>query len=301
MILLKKGIEIFLEIDMSRLQLSNCRSFWLKPRLQEILTMKIRPMLLSSHISSLPPRCVVPGFKNEFGNIRRFATKHVIVDGAVISIDDGNWQTEGASAHSLGQKSIVIMCLLKSKQRPTEMLLLSKHRADLRSISIEPPSCHLLGNESFRDAAFREVKAQTGYSITNFAPGSDTVYSENFQGNKCPTKLVVAEIDLTTQDNRNAKLVHELGEKITVVRLPLGKEGIQARAARARCDIPVCFSVCHLLVFPSVCLSVHPSVCIHPRRRGRRRVGGGAGRLGQLYIQTRIYIHILIYVYVYIY
>ena len=69
MILLKKGIEIFLEIDMSRLQLSNCRSFWLKPRLQEILTMKIR-----FHIQGIRPAgkisIKVLGYKKNWPAVR---------------------------------------------------------------------------------------------------------------------------------------------------------------------------------------------------------------------------------------
>ena len=156
--------------------------------------------------------------------IRGFATRKIIVDGAVISVDDGKWQSDGATPQNTGQNSVAVLCLLKSHQRASEILLLSKYRSDLGAISIEPPACRLLDRENFKDAAFREVKATTGYSITKFAQStsSATVYSDIMAGTTCSSKLILAEIDLSSFENQNAKLVHELGEKITVVRIPLG-------------------------------------------------------------------------------
>lgn len=78
--------------------------------------------------------------------------------------------------------------------------------------------------------------ATTGYTLTNFSPASNVVYSDHWGGAPSPAKLVLAEIDLTAPANRNATLVHELGEKITVVRLPLDglAAGLEQLASEGR-------------------------------------------------------------------
>ncbi len=137
------------------------------------------------------------------------------------------------------------MCVLKANQTAPEVLLLSKHRKDLGTISIEPPATRLLDRETFHDAARRAVMSATGYTVTSFSPSSNIIYSEHWGSAPSPARLVLAEIDLAAPANRSATLVHELGEKITVVRLPLGVprplriyDVIDQVAWNSLCDLP---------------------------------------------------------------
>jgi hypothetical protein len=232
----------------SMLRTQGLRFSWAANNHFSLSGLQSRPLSLTT-CSDQPARCLPKLRAQE----RSFATKKMIVDGAVISVDDGSgrsWLSDGPTAQSTGQNSIVVICMLKSKHKAAEVLLLSKYRTDLGKISIEPPACQLFDRENFKDAAFREVKAVTGYEITNFAPStsSATTYSEISPGAKCTTKLIIAEIDLDAAENRNARLVHELGEKITVVRIPLGTSGrhpislsyIYCTSFRRQASLPCC-------------------------------------------------------------
>jgi NUDIX domain len=154
---------------------------------------------------------------------RAFSTKNIIVDGAVISVESSHHSLNSPdSPLHASRRSVVVICMLKNSIKPPEILLLSKYRSDLNCISVEPPATHLLEGEGILDAARREVESKTGYSVTRFSSPSSVTYSDCWANKSCDSLLLIAEIDLSDEVNKNAKLIHEMGKEITVIRLSLG-------------------------------------------------------------------------------
>lgn len=122
-----------------------------------------------------------------------------------------------------GVDAVTIVPLLKTPNLPTRILLLKQFRPACGKVCIEFPAGLVdESDESLLKAAEREMKEETGYTITKLIKQSPVMYAD--PGITDATAVVLTcEIDLSKPENQNVKPDLDDGEFIEVFDVELSE------------------------------------------------------------------------------
>lgn len=122
-----------------------------------------------------------------------------------------------------GIDAVTIVPLLKTPNLPTKILLLKQFRPAIGKVCIEFPAGLVdEEDESLYKAAEREMKEETGYTITKLIKQSPVMYAD--PGITDATSVVLTcEVDLSKKENQNVKPELEDGEFIEMFEVELAE------------------------------------------------------------------------------
>jgi len=137
--------------------------------------------------------------------------------------DQRSWDAVERVHNGTGEASsqaVVISALLKSAGRPVDTLLVKQWRPPVNNFTIEFPAGLIDLGESVEEAAVRELKEETGYTVSRVLSISDPLPLSPGLTNEC-ARLVTVEVDADAAINQNPTQSLEPSEDIDVLRVPL--------------------------------------------------------------------------------
>jgi 8-oxo-dGTP pyrophosphatase MutT (NUDIX family) len=118
--------------------------------------------------------------------------------------------------------AVVIVPILKGKNKPIETLLVKQYRPPIESYTIEFPAGLIDKGETAQEAAIRELYEETGYVgkvDTTFSTMEELCMSPGLCDETI--QIVVVDVDLDDPKNVNPNQHLDEGEAITLQRVPL--------------------------------------------------------------------------------
>lgn len=111
--------------------------------------------------------------------------------------------TRQTTSKSTSIDAVIVIPLLKSPNLPTKLLLLKQFRPPLGKVCIEFPAGLIDDSDAtILDAAKRELKEETGYSITKVLRESTVAYSDpGLTDASCV--ILTCIVDLSKKENQN--------------------------------------------------------------------------------------------------
>ncbi|OBA26697.1 hypothetical protein HANVADRAFT_56253 [Hanseniaspora valbyensis NRRL Y-1626] len=111
--------------------------------------------------------------------------------------------TRKTTAKGTGVDAVIILPLLKSPNLPTKLLLQKQFRPPLGKVSIEFPAGLIDDSDAtILDAAKRELKEETGYSITKVLRESPPIFADPGMTDASYV-VITCIIDLSLKENQN--------------------------------------------------------------------------------------------------
>lgn len=131
--------------------------------------------------------------------------------------------TRQTTSKSTSIDAVTIIPLLKSPNLPTKILLLKQFRPALGKVTIEFPAGLIDDSgESILDAAKRELKEETGYSISKIVRESPPMYADPGITD-ASVVVITCIVDLSAKENQNVKPQLEEDEFIEVFDVELAE------------------------------------------------------------------------------
>eukprot|EP01121_Diplochlamys_sp_Union-15-3_P011846 TRINITY_DN3473_c0_g2_i1.p1 TRINITY_DN3473_c0_g2~~TRINITY_DN3473_c0_g2_i1.p1 ORF type:complete len:203 (+),score=45.62 TRINITY_DN3473_c0_g2_i1:87-695(+) len=129
------------------------------------------------------------------------------------------WDYVERSTRTNEVDGVDILAIIRTKNKPSEVLLVAQYRPPIKGYSLEFPAGLVDKGETPQQAALRELKEETGYIADGIKESSPVLSLEPGLTN-ANMRLVHLEIDGDKEENKNPVQCVEETENIDIVRVP---------------------------------------------------------------------------------